>query len=258
MRKSVFDSLIASALLILIFILPRMATNLGELELTCILLILKVVLCLYLFIALQRNGYFDNGRQNPHWKHVGLLCPTFVAFVGIALFFIFSGYIDVMGIFLSYNGELSPSLNLFLSIVNWVVSAIYTELFFRLYFFNQIRTQNRIVRILASAGIEALFSILLLMQNFPLQAVALDMLVTFLFGIILGTLMEYGHSIYICIGVHIVFNFAFQDMAYVYALIGFDGIFLDYIFLNPLLWLVIGVVYIGVIYAVYFRKKEYN
>ena len=79
--------------------------------------------------------------------------------------------------------------------------------------------------------------------------------ISFLLGIILGAIMEYGHCVYICMLLHFVFRFAFWDSQVLIAMLAWSG---GTFFVNPLIWLAICCAYLVVLYFTYFRKKEYG
>ena len=119
-----------------------------------------------------------------------------------------------------------------------------------MYFFYQIKHQNRAMIIIISAAIFAAFDVLLFFQGASLTSVLLHMVQSFMLGIILGAIMEYGHCIYLCMGFRIVFDFIYdQDCC--------GLIYNVYASLYLWLFLLLAVGYLVVLYFVHFNKKEY-
>ena len=121
---------------------------------------------------------------------------------------------------------------------------------FRMFFFYRIRHQNRAVIILISAAIFSAFDILKLFTGQYVVSVFYGMIFTFLLGIVLGAIMEYGHCVYLCMGFRILYEFI-----YTYDCCGL--ICNDYALVYSGIFLIIAVIYLTVIYFVHFKKKEY-
>ena len=254
MRRSVGESLIFSALLIVMIMAPGFIQGLEPLQQECVLLIINALLFLYIFYFTSRAGGFRKDAQEPNSRNLLMLLPVFIVIGVMVILAILSGILDSLRI---VGGLMYGSFNLdtFLTLLRIVLSVLIEEMIFRMSFFNRISSRNRGVKILISAGIFALFDILLIFQqNMPFLHILLSMIISFLLGVVLGAIMEYGHCVYFCMLVHFLFRFAYWDYQVAFAYVGLG----EYIFLNPILWLLICNVYLVVLYFVYFKKKEYG
>ena len=256
MKRSVGESLLFSAALILIIMAPGFLGGLESIQQECGLLIINALLFLLIFYSKNREGAFRKEAQEPNKKNIIVLIPVFAIFGIMLILCILSGFLDALrGVFsFVFYGDLS--LGTFLTLLRIILSVLIEEMIFRMSFFNMIGVQNRALRVLISAVVFAVFDILLLLQKYmTFEYVLYSMIISFLLGIILGAIMEYGHCVYICMLLHFVFRFAFWDSQVLIAMLAWSG---GTFFINPLIWLTICCAYLVVLYFTYFRKKEYG
>lgn len=236
---------------------------------TVVILGLQLVSCLILFLvlgnSLLRNGYFDKGRQEPHWKNLLILSPLIIFILGLPIVRIRFGY-------LPFAFDFSSSDETFwLIFVYGLVSAIYDELLFRLIIQQSwFANKTRIQRIIFSSLVYTTFQVLCNLNTIFLTSIAGALVAFagyFLLGIVLAFLMEYTHSIYVCI--------VYGLLAYL-----FLGFSVNCYTLNAILSLVVGgidsasliftfdvivvmiceiftMLYITLIYQFYLRRREY-
>ena len=257
MRRSLGESLLFSALLIAVFMIPGFISDFEPIQQICIKLIVSVLFCAYLFYNLHRQGAFSKRNQEPKWKNLLILSPFLipVLFLGIvALIGIYNPLYYMYGDGLTY---------LFLQLLSVILTALMEEMFFRMYIFQFLQNKHPVIRILMSAGAYALFEILYILQNTSITAVLMLMLGSFLLGIVLGAIREYGHCIYFCMAFNFVISLVFIHVGMYFTL--FELIFTGQNFLgiwayllNPILWLLFDIAYLTIVYLLYFKKKEIN
>ena len=244
MRRSVTSTFLNTLLIIVIVLIPSLVVGLEPLEQECIILAVDTLICFYWFITLNSAGAFRKEQQEPHWKHLLILSPVFIVVLSIPI----TLAIDPFARYLVFLG--TDSISIFLNVLKIVVIALIEEMVFRLYFYKMIRKENRLLKIVISAGIYALFDLLYLFRGAGLAATAINMGVSFLLGLILGALMEYGHCIYVCMVYHLLYSF----VGSMESLVAVTSI---YFVVQGILFF-IALVYLVVAYFVYFRKKEYD
>lgn len=105
------------------------------------------------------------------------------------------------------------------STFNWVMildvliiifTAFNEEILFRLFIYNSLRIENRLLKIVAGAGIFAAFHLLNLITPSFLavyQSVLIQSVYTFALGLILCFMYEFTMSVIPCIVFHFIFNF---------------------------------------------------
>ena len=242
MRRNVSGVLFNSVLLAVLVFLPSMIGNFEPIQRVCIHLIVAILLCCYIFIQLRNMNLFSPRYQEPIWKNVLLLAPVLIVFIPLPFFLIcrpeatYTLYFD--------------STMFFLSLLEVIFISLLQEMLFRMYFFYQIKNQNRAIIIIISAAIFAAFDVLLFFQGASFTYVLLHMVQSFMLGIILGAIMEYGHCIYLCMGFRIVFDFIYDQRCC-------GLIYNDYASLYLWLFLLLAIGYLVVLYFVHFNKKEY-
>jgi len=99
----------------------------------------------------------------------------------------------------------SMNINFIVTVLLTLFTAIDEELIFRYVFQANLKSENKLVRILIAASVFGLSHITIFLSTFnPVSLV--NIIYTFAVGIVLGFLFEYVKSIYICIGFHFLFN----------------------------------------------------
>ena len=138
-----------------------------------------------------------------------------------------------------------------------IFTVLNEEILFRFFIYNQLNIRNKLLKIMASAGIFASFHLLnLLTPSFlaVYQSVLIQVIYTFGLGLILGFIYEYGKSIVACMVFHFLFNF-FNQYLVTYHILGFfENGFIPYI-----IALVIGLLLVGyglLIYFLKFKKED--
>ena len=246
MRRSIGESLFISALFIIVLTVPGFVADLEPLTRQCIYLILDLLILLLLFNSLNRAGAFSKESQEPNWKNLLKMSPVLVSLLFLAIVTIYYGF-SLITLF-----PVNDELLFFLEALETILIVLIEELLFRLYYFRQIRTENPLLRILISAAIFALFDVLMFIQTRDLQIVALHMLFSFLLGLVLGAIMEYGHCVYFCIGFHLLLRALYGNYLDAFLVITPFG----FVLMNPIIIVLIALAYLGVAYFVFFRKKD--
>ena len=258
MKRSVGESLIFSALIIIMLMAPGFIDGLEPVQQLCVMLIIDALLFLYMLYRHYNRGEFSRENQLLNKKNFLIILPVFLPFVAVFLYFVFTGMLDTLNILWAFNYPMEIdnwlSWARFLAIVQFSLFVLIEEMVFRMFFFKMIPSRNRALKIIISAGIFALFDILLLLQrNVTFQFVAYSMLVSFLLGIVLGAIVEYGHCVYFSMLFHIIFKITYW---------GFEvslfapNFYSSAVFVNPVILLSICVAYLAIMYFVFFRKKE--
>lgn len=246
MKRSLGDSLIISALFIVVISLPGFIGDLDLLTQRCIFIILDLLICLYLFNSLNRQGAFSRNNQAPNWKNLLVLSPIVLPLLMLIVLSLVTGL--SMFVFVDFYDPLYS----FLQSLELILTVLIDEMFFRIFFHRIIKTENRILRIVISAAIFALFDILLFLQGAALKAVLLKMVFSFLLGLVLGAVVEYGHCVYFCIGYHLFLRVIYGSYLEPFLLMGPSWTVL----FNPIIIMLIAVIYLIVAYFVFFRKKD--
>ena len=241
MRKEVTESLLSTIFLAIILMLPGFTSGLDAFQQSCIYLIVSLLLALYLFNQYNRIGAFSRSAQEPRWKNIAILSPAFIGvillpFVIYDMVYAYTYYI--------YFSEVFSLANLFIEILSICAVVFIEEVIFRLSFQRRLRIQNRGLKILVSAGIFALFDIVLLFQGYDITVVLLQMIESFLFGAVLAMISEYGHCIYLCMGYHFAYKFIME-----YTVFSETAAFAFILFAASFIYCI-------VIYFAYFKRKD--
>lgn len=246
MKRSLGDSLIISALFIVVISLPGFVRDLDPLTQRCIFIIVDLLIGMYLFNSLNRQGAFSSRNQAPNWKNLALLSPVVVPLLILIILSLSSGF--AMFIIADFFDPLYG----FLDSLELILTVLIDEMFFRMYFHHLIRTENKVLKIVISAGIFAVFNVLLFLQGYTIKLVLFEMLFSFLLGLVLGAIAEYGHCVYFCIGYHLFLRVIYGTLLDPFLLMGPGW----YVLLNPIIIMLIAVIYLIVAYFVFFRKKD--
>ena len=245
MRRNVTDTFLNSLLLLVLIMVPSLVVGLEPIEQECIILAVDTLLCLYWFMTLSRAGAFRKDQQEPHWKHLLILSPVFIVIFAIPLTLLINPDSAAHLVFLG-----TDATSVFLTILRIVLIALIEEMAFRIYFYKMIRKENRLLKIVISAGIYALFDLIYFFHGAGILSVLISMIGSFLLGLILGALIEYGHCIYVCMGFHLLYSF-FGSL---------DGMVIidaTYLIVSCALF-ILAICYLIAIYIGYFREKEYD
>ena len=241
MKKEISNFLFLSLILTAIVTLPSIFGEEDLFTSLAISAVCNLLFLLYIGNNCARSGLLNKERQQPFWKHILILSPTIVMFLALPISMLFPDAV-IMGSFSDVS---------WLYLLNGIVSVINEELIFRLMFQTRIFAQSRLKRILVSAGIYALFDIIVLFRTFNLIATIITMIGSFILGIVLGFIMEYGHSIYPCIVFHLLYEFFTNLYVVVFVVGSIDTTFLS------LGLMVLTLAYLAITYILYFRKKEF-
>lgn len=243
--------MINSLLLIAIFMLPGFFSKSSYLVQLCVALIVDVLLCFYLFYQLNNANAFSRQNQEPHWKYLAILAPTIIALLSLPFTFLIDPE-DSFYTLIIFEME-DGALVFFLQTLEIILLTLIDEMLFRMIFFNMFRIQNRGLKIIASAGVFALFGILYIFSTFSIESTLIYIVQCFMLGLILGAIVEYGHCVYFSIVFALIFNFVIDNMC----LFIFPTFSLNYTLIK-FLCLGLADIYVVVMYFVYFRKKEYD
>lgn len=238
---------------------PGFIDGLEPVQQLCVMLIVDALLFLYMLYRHHSRGEFSRENQEPHRKNLLLILPVFGPLIAIFIYFVFDGTLDMLSLLwaMQYPMDIDNWVwwARFLAIVQFALIVLIEEMVFRMFFFKIIPSQNRAVKILISAGIFALFDVLLLLQkNITFKYVAFSMLTSFLLGVVLGAIVEYGHCVYFSMLFHFFFQVTYWGMQVSFAQ-AFSGAML---LINPVIWLLVCIAYLTVMYFVFFKKKEYG
>ena len=247
-RISIADLLISSFLFIFVvsFPLNYFASYLPEYGILLLELCLRMFLCGYYIRLIVK--YNLPAFIKPNWKNLLFCLPFLLACCSNEISFLFSTRVDM-----THALEVEFIIDFFIV----VFTAFNEEILFRFFIHNQLNIQNKLVKIVASAGIFAGFHLLNLVSPSFLaiyQSVLLQSVYTFGLGLILGFIYEYGKSITPCIIYHFLFNF-FNS----YVLNYFFFPVYEYYYIYIIVALVISIVLIGyglLIYFLVFKKKD--
>ena len=241
-RSTITQTFLNSLLLIVILFLPTLVVDFAPIQKLCIQIIVDILITCFLFMQLKNQNFFSPRYQDPIWKNVLVLAPVLIVFLPFPLFLIAAP--QATHIF-----EFDATL-FFLNLLQVVFVCLLQEMLFRMFFFYRIRHENRGVIILISAAIFTAFDLLKIFTGYPIASVLFGMIFTFLLGIILGAIMEYGHCVYLCMGFRILYEFIYKSDCC-------GLIYNDYAILYSALFLIAAVIYLIVLYFIHFKKKEY-
>ena len=245
MRREVQNMLIYSGLLMVALLLPSFLGNQDPLVGTCVNLIVELLIAFIIFNQLSRAGAFTRDFQEPNWKNLAILSPVILILFALPVALIFDKSMVV--IFLNFD-----AMYFFLTLLTIVLRVLIEEMIFRISLQKRLRYPSKAKRVIISAGIYALFDVLLFFQTFNVLYVLFSMAVSFVMGLIYGAIMEYGHSVYPCMILHFIYDF----IGYYFAGLIFIGS--ELFDLLHLIFPAVSAVYLVIIYFVYYRKKEIN
>ena len=198
MKFKFIDILLFSLLFIFVIAFPVNLLGLDLFYQTLLSIGLKVLLLAYYIYILCR--YHINIFKFANYRRALLFIPFLLA--------CFSNIIALKISGVAFYFRYDPAL-LSLFCINALLVAINEELLFRLFIQNSLIFASSIKRVLASAGIFALFHLLAMVNISSLQAlteVATQVVYAFGLGLILGFLYEYTYSLPLCIFFHLSFN----------------------------------------------------
>ena len=196
MKKQILDSFLLSLLLIFIISFPLELLITDVLSYYLITIGLRLILLLYYYFAIRRTNRKIIGVGIK--KEMLFMIPCFlITFSNFSLFLIYPNNIS----FVSF--ELNKYI--YFEFIIDLLTAILEEIVFRFYFHNMLRISNRLVRIIASAGIFAAFHLLNFVSTFD-PTTLITVVYTFGLGIILGFIYEFSNSLPLSILFHFLFN----------------------------------------------------
>ncbi len=198
-KISVADTLISSFLFIFVVSFPfqYFANHLPNYVITILELCLRMFLTGY-YLRLIFKYNIPLGKIN--FKNLLFFIPFLLATFTNLLAFPFADEVAT----LSFNWVM------ILDILIIVFTAFNEEILFRLFIYNSLRIENRLLKILAGAGIFGAFHLLNLITPSFLavyQSVLIQSIYTFALGLILCFMYEFVASIIPCIVFHFIFNF---------------------------------------------------
>ena len=241
-RSAVTQTFLNSLLLIVILFLPSLVVDFAPIQKLCIQVIVDILITCFLFMQLKNENFFSQRYQDPIWKNVLVLAPVLVIFLSFPLFLIAAPESTHI---LQFDGTF-----FFLKFLEVIFVCLLQEMLFRMFFFYRIKHQNRGVIVLISAGIFTAFDLLKIFRGYPAVSVFYGMIFTFLLGIVLGAIMEYGHCVYLCMGFRILYEFIYTSDCC-------GLIYNDYATVYSGVFLIVAVIYLIVLYFAHFKKKEY-
>jgi len=243
MRRDLRDMWIGSLLLTLAISLPLFFSDSDYITQKVISLIVGLIIIWYFGTRLSKAGAFRKENQEINKKHLLILLPLCVSFLGLPFLML----LNIDGIVIFEVNEY-----FFLDFLNALLIAISEEMFFRMIIYNMLKTKSRLLKILASAGICALFEIIVFFQTFSILVTIVNMVKGFVLGIFLGFLREYTESIYPCMVFHFVYLFFTETIVNLCYVVCDAGLMLAFTYGMPIL----ALVYCGLIYICYFKNKE--
>ncbi len=199
----------------------------------------------YLFYFLSKYNLLKDLTRSTNWKNILILLPTLLVCFNNFIFILFyQNYIFVSTFNRIYIYEF----------VLTIFTAVIEEIIFRYIIHNQLNIKNKLLKIITSAGIFALFHIFNFLTSFDLSDL-LIIVYAFGLGIILGFFMEYGKNTFICMGYHFLFNFINTNL-YQFVFIGlYQDMYLIYFLVAGAITIIVSV-YLLLIYLFYFKKKD--
>lgn len=237
------DLLIYSLLFTALIAFPFNMLNIPEWSKYVIQICLSLVLLIIYISAMRKYEIKILGNENK--TNLLVLLPLVIVIPCNLLTLPFAESVFI-------NNNVFTSSIFYLRLVVIILQAINEEIIFRLFIHSQLNIKNRLLKILASAGIFAAFHLLNLINGFNIN-VLIQVAYTFGLGIILGFMFEYGESIVSCFIYHILFNIC-NSLIF--------GIYLSPVITNQAYYTVIGVIttitiiYLGLIYYFKLRKQE--
>lgn len=247
MRREVRDIWIGTLLLSLAIYLPVVLSSEDPVIQYGLVLISQLVFLLYFGRILGRAGYFSKERNEVNTKHLLILLPICISLLPpIISLCLYPDFVNsYCELFNTAEIDMTPTL---LSYACMIVSAITDEMFFRMIIYERIPNKySRLMKVLISAGIFALFELIGFFQTFNIFSTLIDMLVAFVLGLFLGFLREYTHSIWPCMIFHVLNVICFNILP---APISAD-IVMVYIGLP-----ILAIIYLVIVYFAYFKEKE--
>lgn len=244
MRFRFLDILLFALLFIFVKSFPVDLFELTAMQKELIKLGLRILLLTYYIYILWKNRInifkFANYKRALYFIPFLLACFSNLIAMGVA-------QSTVLPSFYPWDFILVFTINL-------VLSAILEEFLFRFIIQNSLIAASSIVRILASAGIFALFHLLNLIDVSSvdqLVAVLIQVAYTFGLGILLGFIYEYTYSLPLCMAFHILFNIMNSAFISVYNTIVIPDI---YGLVTALIIAAILIAYTSLIYLFVLRK----
>lgn len=165
-------------------------------QLLCgIIKLILLVAFLVFFLLYKRKTCLDFKQNTFDLRNFLILLPAFLVCGSNFTNYIFGNA--------TYNNTANETF--IVTVLLTLITAIDEEIVFRYVFEANLKTENKLVRILISAAVFGLSHITIFLSTFnPVSLV--NIIYTFAVGIVLGFLFEYVKSIYICIGFHFLFN----------------------------------------------------
>ena len=199
MKFKILDILLFALLFVFVNAFPVDLFPLTITEQLIVRLCLRFVLLLYYIYLLWR--YRINLFKFANYRR-GML---FIPFVIICFSNLIAAAIAGSDFYVSVN-----PLLLSLTIVYHLFGVIIEELLFRFFIQNSLVFASSIKRVLASAGIFALFHLINIVNVSSVDAlvdVLTQVIYAFGLGLLLGLIYEYTYSIPLCVIFHFIFNF---------------------------------------------------
>lgn len=202
---------------------------------------------LYLIYFLSKYNLLKDLSRSTNWKNILILLPTLLVCFNNFIFILF--YQDYIYV---------PSFNrvFIYELVLTIFTAVIEEIIFRYIIHNQLNIKNKLVKIIASAGIFALFHIFNFLTSFD-PSELLRIVYAFGLGIVLGFFIEYGKNTFICMGYHFLFNFINTNL-FQFIFVGvYQSMYVVYFLVAGSLTIITGI-YLILVYLLYFKKKDYD
>lgn len=244
MKKQILDSFLLSLLLIFIISFPLELLITDVLSYYLITIGLRLILLLYYYFAIRRTNRKIIGVGIK--KEMLFMIPCFlIAFSNFSLFLIYPNNIS----FASFE----MNKYIYFEFIIDLLTAILEEIVFRFYFHNMLRISNRLVRIIASAGIFAAFHLLNFVSTFD-PTTLITVVYTFGLGIVLGFIYEFSNSLPLSILFHFLFNSVNGTLFNSIALFNSEMLIAYYV-CNIVVALIVG---LYLLFLFLFRYKKVN
>ena len=202
--------------------------------------LLMIAVLLFIFLYTRRHTYLYPENNRFRLKALLLLLPS-VLIIGSNFYYAWIVKEPLSPSFDNYHG---------IEIIFIVVSVVVEEMLFRLFLLGNLTHENKMIRILISAGI---FAACHLTHFFSTFNPASLVIVAYAFGLgmILGMVYCYANSFIACVGLHLLFNlvndFLFERLFIVSNV-------LWYYLINVFVAVIIGL-YLLLIYLLKLRKN---
>jgi len=244
-KNKVLDLLLLALIYVAISSFPvELLFKTDETISTIIRIGLQACYLVFILLYLSKVKILESSKKHTKFPLIFVFLPLLLACV--------SNYFYIA--FFPSDFSLNFSYIFFVECGLYLLVAINEEIIFRHLLLGNIQCENKLLKIVISAGIFGAFHITQFLSTFN-PSTLITIVYTFILGIALGFIYEYAHSIEGCIILHFMFNALNLSLFN----LGCTNIsnYLMYIVINGSVVIVLGV-YLLILYIKKFRIAEYN